>query len=369
MQQYVWELSEWPQFVWREKELLSLISATRLKQGQLIERVNHLWEDNLKRAEAIILEEETIKTAQIEGERYNPASVRSSVNRRLGLDYGGLPKTERHVDGLVEVLLDATLAWQKPLTKKRLFAWHGALFPTGYSGISKIQVGKFRSNIVQVVSGPVGREKVHFLAPDAKNIAQEMKMFFQWWKKTENHLDGIIRAGIAHFYFVTIHPFDDGNGRIARVLTDMALAQDDKLSRRYYSFSNEIVKRRAEYYQILQTTQKGGLDLTEWLSWFTQCFSSALDNSEILLSNIFAKAEFWQKHHQVEINDRQQKVINKLLDSGKDQFTDNLTTRKYMGMTKISRRSAIREIQDLVKKKILKQNLQQGRNVNYDINW
>ncbi len=369
MHKYIWELPNWRNFSWNEKELLPLISSIRLKQGQLIQKVTDLFKDDLKKAEAIVLEEETLKTARIEGEKYNPESVRSSIHRRLGLDYAGLPRTEKHIDGLVEVLLDATVNHEEPLTENRLFSWHAALFPTGHSGLSKIEVGKYRPGPMRVVSGPIGREKLHYQAPSAERISKEMNLFFTWWHETKDGLDGIIRAGIAHFYFVTIHPFDDGNGRITRALTDMALAQDDELPSRYYSLSNEIIKKRKEYYNILEKTQKGDDNITNWLLWFTSCVSSALDNSEILLQDIFAKTEFWRKNKDITIGVRQKKVINKMLDAGKNKFKGGLTTRKYMAFTKISRRTAVREIQDLLHKGLLKQNDGRGRSISYDINY
>jgi Fic family protein len=259
--------------------------------------------------------------------------------------------------------------FKDPLTKERLFSWHAALFPAGYSGLTKIEVGKFRTGPMQVVSGQIGKEKLHYHAPDADRIVNEMDKFFNWWRETEETLDGIVRAGISHFYFVTIHPFDDGNGRLARALTDMALAQDDKLSKRYYSLSNEIISRRKEYYDILESSQKKSRYITDWLMWFIGCFSSALDTSDTLLKDIFAKTEFWRKHRDIEINARQKKVVNKLLDVGIDKFEGGLTTRKYISIAKVSRRTAIREIKDLQKKDILKQNKGEGRSVSYALNW
>jgi len=321
MNQYIWQLPKWNVFSWDEKKLLPLLVGVRSKQKQLVEKVQGLMDEGLKKAEAIIFEKETLKTAQIEGEKYDPRSVRSSIHRRLGLDYAGLPRTERHVDGLVNVLFDATLEHDKLLTKKRLFSWHAALFPTGYSGLTKIRVGEFRTDTggpMQVVSGPAGKEKIHYQAPEAVKVPKEMATFLDWWKKSKGTLDGILRAGVAHFYFVTIHPFDDGNGRIGRALTDMALAQDDKLSKRYYSLSNEIVSQKKQYYDILEQSQKGDIDITNWLIWFVRCFSDALDTSDSLLKDIFFKTEFWAKHDSKEINSRQKKVMNRLLDAGKE---------------------------------------------------
>lgn len=372
MNNYIWELKSWPNFKWDEAKLLPGLSEARLRQGKLIEKVLGLLEFDSKQAEAYIFEAETLKTTQIEGQKYNPESIRSSIHRRLGLDYAGLPKTERHVDGLVEVLFDATRYSNESLTVKRLCSWQAALFPTGYSGLQKIVVGKFRNDEIgpmEVVSGTIGREKVHYQAPPADRISNEIKLFLRWWNNQSLGLDGIIRAGIAHLYFVTIHPFDDGNGRIARALTDMIIAQDDKLSKRYYSLSTEILKEKESYYKILEESQKGDLDITEWLIWFIDCFSKALVNSEKLLENIFNKADFWRKNQMLEINTRQRKVINKMLDVGKNNFIGGLTTKKYMGITGMSRITSIREINDLLFKNVLVQNEGKGRNVNYSIKW
>ncbi|MBU1085823.1 Fic family protein [Patescibacteria group bacterium] len=372
MNKYIWQLPNWSQFSWDKKILNPLIANTKIKQEKLLQKIQNLMDDDLKKAQAIIFEKETLKTAQIEGEKYNPESVKSSINKRLGLESVGLPKTERHIDGLVEVLFDATQKHDKDLTKERLFKWHAALFPTGYSGLSKIDVGKFRSDkegSMKVVSGVMGLEKIHYQAPPATNISKEIEFFLNWWKASELKLDNTIRAGISHLYFVTIHPFDNGNGRIARVITDMALSQNDKLFKRYYSLSNEILNQRKSYYEILEQSQKGNKDITNWLVWFANCFSKSLDHSDVLLKDIFAKTKFWKKHSNKDINEKQKKVINKLLDAGKGNFDGNLTSRKYMSITSASKRTAVREIQDLLLKKMLIQNEEKGRNINYDINW
>jgi Fic family protein len=372
MNKYIWELPQWDHFSWNEAELLPLVSTARLKQGQLIQKIKALATEELDRAEAKIFEEETLKTAQIEGETYNPQSVRSSIYRRLGLDYAGLPHTERHVDGLVEILFDATLHYDLPLTHKRLFGWHAALFPTGYSGLAEIKAGSYRTDStgpMQVISGPIGKEKVHYQAPQAHLVPEEMEQFLEWWKTSKYSMEGIIRAGVAHFYFVTIHPFADGNGRIARAIADMALAQDDKLAKRYYSLSAAILSQRKAYYEVLEQSQKGTQDITSWLVWFLQCFITALDTSERLLRNIFQKSTFWDKYRNIEINAKQRKVLNLLLDAGQEGFEGGLTTRKYRGITKVSRATAARDISDLLQKGLIKQNEGQGRNVNYDINW
>jgi Fic family protein len=371
MANYIWQQANWPHFTWDESMLLPVISEARLKQGQLIQKIQSLLESDAKQAEAKILEEETLKTALIEGEKYDPRSVRSSINRRLGLDFAGLPKTQRHIDGLVEVLFDATLNFNQPLSKQRILSWHAALFPTSFSGMTKIRAGKWRDDShgpMQVVSGSIGKEMVHYQAPPARRLNQEITAFIKWWK-TNDAVDGIIRAGIAHLYFITIHPFEDGNGRIARVLTDMALAQDDKLAKRYYSLSSVILKQRKEYYRILEQTQKEDLNITNWLVWFVGSFDQSLDESQYLLSNIFTKAEYWRRFQAVDISPRQRKVVNVLLDAGRGNFEGGLTTRKYVSLAKVSRATAGREIQDLLEKDLIVKNKAAGRSVSYDLNW
>lgn len=373
MQKYIWQQAKWPHFNWDKSTLLPLIAKARLKQGKLIQQLVDLQNPEKNKARAEIFTKETITTAAIEGEHYDPNSVRSSINRRLGLDYAGLPKTQRHVEGLIEVIFDATHNYNDPLSKSRICGWHAALFPTGYSGIRKIRAGKYRSDKngpMQVISGPIGKERIHYQAPPAKKLTREMNNFFKWWKKSKNQeIDGIIRAGIAHFYFVTIHPFDDGNGRIARAITDMALAQDDKSDIRYCSMSGEIIKHRKSYYEILELSQKGHDNITQWLQWFIETYIDALDNSQKLLSNIFFKSLYWKKYSQQQLNSRQIKVINKMLDIGKGNFKGGLTTKKYINIARTSRRTAVRDIQDLLEKGLIKKNQGKGRGVNYDINW
>lgn len=372
MHHYIWQNKNWTNFNWQEEKLLSVLSQTRLNQGKLISKIKALGIDDATKAQAEILIAETVKTAQIEGEQYDLNEVRSSVNRRLGLSFAGLPESKRHIEGLVEVLLDATSNFNRPLTIERLKSWQAALFPTGLSGLRKIRVGEFRDDSqgpMQVVSGPIGREKVHYQAPPAYQLDQEMINFLSWWEQSLGKIDGLIRAGIAHFFFVTIHPFEDGNGRIARALTDMALAQDDDLDKRYYSFSEQIVSSKQAYYQVLEKAQQVDTDITEWLVWFANCFNESLSASGNLLESIFTKVNFWQKHFNIELSSHQKKVINKLLDVGKVNFQGSLTTRKYVSLTKVSRATAYREINDLLKKGILKQNHGKGRSASYDINW
>ncbi len=298
--------------------MLSLLGKCRLVQGKLLGKVIDLGLSLDAQTHAEVLAEETINTSAIEGEKLDIRSVRSSVARKLGLPSAGLP-VDRNVDGIVSVILDATMNHDKPLTLKRLYGWHAGLFPTGYSGLHKIRVGAWRGDEpMRVVSGPVGKEKVHFIAPPAERIPEEMSDFIKWWKSSRESMEGLIRAAVGHFWFVTIHPFEDGNGRIARALTDMALAQDDSQKHRYYSLSSQIMEERESYYDILEACQRGGNDITSWLIWFLECFSRAIDRSEIILSGVITKVNFWRIHAQESLSERQRKVINKLLDAGPD---------------------------------------------------
>lgn len=368
---YIWQSKNWPKLGWESEPLLPLISKARLAQGKLLTKVASLGFKLGREAQADILTEEAVKTSEIEGERLNRESVRSSVAKHLGLPAAGLHPANRSVDGLVEVLLDATKNYEKPLTAARLKRWQAALFPTGYSGLRKIRTGDWRGreHAMQVVSGALGREKVHYEAPPGKKVAKEMKQFISWWKVSLKNEDGLLRSGLAHFYFVTIHPFEDGNGRMARALTDMALAQDEKFSTRYYSLSSQIMEERDDYYAVLETSQKEDGDVTAWLTWYLGCYARAVEKAEKLIARVLAKADFWHRHQQTEINERQRKVLNRLLDVGKGGFEGGLTTRKYVSMAKVSRATAFREISDLVEKGVLRQNPAKGRSASYDLNW
>lgn len=367
---YIWQHADWSNFTWQSDQLLDAVGKARFSQGKLLSKVNALGMKLSREAQAEILTEETVQTAAIEGETLDRDSVRSSVSKRLGLPIVGLPAAGRHVDGLVDVLMDATMYYKKPLTAKRLKSWQAALFPTGFSGLRRIRVGKWRgSEPMQVVSGPIGYERIHFEAPPSNMIDTEIRKFISWWEKGSVKMDGLLRAGIAHFRFITIHPFEDGNGRIARALTDMALAQDERLSTRFYSLSSRIMTERNDYYDILERCQKGNREITQWLKWFLGCFQQAVEDSQTLISKVLSKAEFWQQHGQTTLNDRQRKVINCVLDAGRDGFEGGLTTRKYVSMARVSRATAFREISDLVEKRILLQNEGRGRNANYGIRW
>ncbi|MFH1452704.1 MAG: Fic family protein [Armatimonadota bacterium] len=368
---YIWQSDPWPELSWDSDILLPLLGKARLIQGKCLGRIKRLGLNLDKEAQVDILTEETIKTAAIEGERLNPQTVRSSVARHLGLEEAGLASSTRLVDGLVEVILDATQNYNSPISAARLKGWHAALFPTGYSGIHKIRVGQWRGKgPMRVVSGPIGKEKIHFEAPPEEIVKSEMQHFLTWWGKSRKDTDGILRAGIAHLYFVIIHPFDDGNGRLARALTDMALAQDEKSKIRYYSLSSQIMEERKKYYEILEEcTNSNGTDITEWLVWFLECFERAIQKSNNIIGNVLAKAEFWQEHAQSGINERQKKVLNPMLEAGPGGFEGGLTTRKYASIAKVSRATAFREISEMIKKKILYQLPGKGRNIRYDLIW
>lgn len=368
---YVWQYERWPHLHWKSKSLLPLIGKARLAQGKLLTKVAHLGFKLGREARVDILTEEAVKTSAIEGERLNRESVRSSVARHLGLPTAGLPPASRSVDGLVEVLLEATQNYDKPLTAARFKRWQAALFPTGFSGLTRIRVGKWRASgqPMQVVSGAVGREKIHYEAPPGDWVEKEIERFLSWWKTSREEEDGLLRSGLAHFYFVTVHPFEDGNGRIARALTDMALAQDEKLATRYYSLSSQIMEERDNYYNVLESCQKGNGDVTEWLCWYLECHARAVEGAQKLIADVLAKTEFWQHHNQAVINERQRKVVNRLLDAGRGGFQGGLTTRKYVSMTKTSRVTAYREISDLLEKGLLHQNPAKGRSASYELNW
>lgn len=365
---YIWEHNNWPNVTWQSDPLIGPLGKARLAQGRLLSKINTLRIDQNNEAHAVVLVEEAIKTAEIEGQKLNEDSVRSSVARRLGLPYAGLPQPDRQTEGLVDILFDTTSNYNKALTEKRLKSWQAALFPTGYSGLVRIKTGQWRGpQPMRVVSGPVGKEKIHFEAPPYDRVPQEVKAFLLWFKKSQQTVEGILRAAAAHFWFVTIHPFEDGNGRIARALTDMGLAQDENLSVRYYSLSSKIMEERDDYYNALEKCQKGKGDITDWLIWFLGCFERAVKHSEGLISSVLLKAQFWNRLGQTPLNANQRKVLNKLLDAEPKGFEGGLTTRKYVSIAKVSRATAYRDIADLVQKKALKQNPSMGRNVNYSI--
>lgn len=370
MNHYIWQEEKWPFFTWRSDSLLEALSRSNFKRGQLLGRVGSLGLEMGREAQVEVLAAEVLQTSAIEGQNLSPDSVRSSVARRLGLPDAGLSRQDRYTEGLVDVLLDATMNHDQPLTVQRLHGWQAALFPTGYSGLHRIVTGDFRIEAsMQVISGPIGREKVHYEAPSSSEVEKEILQFLDWWQTSLGKVDGILRAAIAGFWFVTIHPYEDGNGRLARAITDMALAQDEKQGVRCYSLSAQIMEERQGYYDILERCQKGGLDITDWLAWFLGCFERAIAGSDILIGKVLQKAGFWEQYRHVALTARQRKVINRLLDVGPGEFSGRMTTRKYAGMTKASRATSYREITDLLNKKILVQNLGKGRSVSYDLAW
>ncbi len=369
---YIWQNKTWPRFMWRSDSFLKPLGEVRFNQGSLLAQIRELGFDIQQTARADVLVEEALKTSAIEGEALDPDAVRSSVGRQLGIPDSGLNFVQdQKADGLVQILLDATNNHSQKLTPDRLFAWHAALFPTGYSGMIPINVAQWRNDKhgpMQVISGPVGKRKVHFEAPPAHLIETEMKPFIAWInKKTDT--DGIIKAALANLWFITIHPFDDGNGRIARTLTDMLLARDENSPKRFYSLSSQIMAERNDYYDILNSAQTGNLDITTWLKWFLECMNRAILKSNSLLEKIMVKARFWNIFAQTLFSKRQTKVINRLLDAGPKGFEGGLKNKKYMGMAHTSRATAQRELADLVHKGVLIKLPGGGRSSSYDLDW
>jgi Fic family protein len=309
---------------------------------------------------------DVLKSSEIEGEELDAEQVRSSIARRLGMDIGALKSADRNVEGVVEMMLDATRHYEQPLTADRLFAWHASLFPTGRSGMTKIRAGTWRDDStgpMQVVSGPMGKESVHFEAPKAERVASEMKAFLDWFNAGDAGIDPVLRAGLAHLWFVTVHPFDDGNGRIARAITDMALARSENSPQRFYSMSAQIRQERNAYYDVLEETQKGTMDITLWMGWFLGCLGRAIDGAQTTLSAVLAKARFWERVQGVPLTDRQLLVLNRLLDG----FEGKLTTSKYAKLAKCSQDSALRDILQLVERGILVRNPEGGRSTSYEL--
>lgn len=363
MKAFIYQLDSWPNFRWRLDEFVNLLSEVRNLQGRLLGRMESLGFELRKEATLNTLTLDVLKTTEIEGEYLNPDQVRSSIARKLGIEIIGSVHSDRNVDGIVEVMLDATQNFHKPLTTERLFDWHAALFPTGRSGMYKITVANWRTDTsgqMQVVSGGLGKEKVHFQAPDSSILASEMNWFLDWFN-TNNDLDLVIKAAIAHLWFVTIHPFDDGNGRLARAITDMLLAQSDQSSQRFFSMSAQIRLERNNYYEILEKTQKGNLDITGWILWFLNCLKSALNSTDSILNKTLYKSDFWNKHAKTPINERQKKLLNKILDG----FEGKLSSSKWAKIAKCSKDSAIRDINDLITKDILKKEKAGGRSTSY----
>jgi Fic family protein len=363
---YIYELPNWPDFHWDAKRLADQLATVRHHQGRLIGRMEALGFKLRAEANLQSLTEEVVKSSEIEGEILNRDQVRSSLARRLGVDIGALTPADRNVEGIVEMMLDAIEKYADPLTADRLFGWHAALFPAGRSGIRKITVGKWRTaeaGPMQVVSFPGGRERVHFEAPPAARLHQEMTAFLDWFNAAPEALDPVLKAGIAHLWFVTIHPFEDGNGRIGRAIADVALARSEKTPQRFYSISAQIKKEQDKYYDYLEDTQKGDLDITDHLEWFLACLDRAFNGAETILASVLRKAKFWERHAGEKLNERQRTMLNRLLDG----FEGKLTSSKWALITKASQDTASRDIDDLLARNILVKDAAGGRSTSYSL--
>ncbi len=362
---YLWDQSEWPALTWDEARLSKLLATVSHEQGRLQGKMEALGFDLRNEAHLRTLTEDVVKSSEIEGEMLERKQVRSSIARRLGMDIAGLVEADRNVEGAVEMMLDATEKYDETLTNERLFAWHAALFPTGRSGMTKINVGTWRDDSdgpMQVVSGPMGRETVHYEAPPADRIEEEMRRFLAWFGKPgDTH--PLLIAGLAHLWFVTIHPFDDGNGRIARAIADMALARSEKTRQRFYSMSSQIQQDRKDYYYTLEWTQKGDMDISRWQEWFLTCLLRAIEGSEEVLNAVMVKARFWDRFAKEPLNERQIKMMNKLLDG----FEGKLTSSKWAKIAKCSQDTASRDMKDLIKRGALKQDEGGGRSTSYSL--
>ncbi len=361
---YIHQLKDWPRLSWDDSALLPLLADIRHKQGRLLGRMEGLDFRFRSEAKLSTLTEDVIKSSAIEGERLDADQVRSLIARRLGLEYAGTAVPSRDVEGIVEMMLDATQRFGEPLTKERLFGWHAALFPTGYSGLYKITVADWRrpdGDPMQVVSGPIGREKVHFEAPAARKLEKEMATFLKWFETAS--VDPVLKSGIAHLWFVTIHPFADGNGRIGRAIADLALARSDGTAERYYSMSAQIEAERKEYYNQLEAVQRTGLEITPWLTWFLECLRRAIGRAEDGLQSALKKTHLWERIDPKLVNERQRKVINRLF----EDFEGKLTSSKYAKLAKCSPDTALRDIKELLERGVLHQDAGGGRSTSYSL--
>jgi Fic family protein len=362
MAKYIYEHPNWTDFTWQDKAINAVFGEVRLMQGKIIGQMNALGFSVKEEATLSALTLDVVKSSEIEGELLNYEQVRSSIARRLGINTAGIVASNRHIEGVVEMMLDATQRHTLPLTEKRLFGWHAALFPTGYSGPYKIEVGQYRTGEMQIVSGAMGREKVHYEALKPELVKPEMDKFLDWFNN-DTTLDPVLMAAIAHFWFIIIHPFDDGNGRMGRAITDMLLARAEGSGERFYSMSSQILTERKRYYEVLQSVQYSSGDITEWLDWFLHCLKNAMLATKNTTQNILRKAEFWKRHEQTPINERQRLILNRLFDG----FEGKLQTSKWAKIAKTSTDTALRDIKDLVEKGILQQTNEGGRNANYEL--
>ncbi len=363
MAKYIYQYKSWPDFTWNEREIHVLLGKLRYLQGKIFGQINALGFSIKEETILSTLTLDVVKSSEIEGEFLNYEQVRSSIARRLGIEYAGMVYPDRNVEGVVEMLLDATQNYEKPLDEERLFAWHGALFPIGRSGLYEIDVACYRKDEMQIVSGAMGKEKVHYQAVPVKQVKFEMDRFLDWFNNYTD-IDMVIKSAIAHLWFIIIHPFDDGNGRIARAISDLLLARSDNSSLRFYSLSNQMLLERKIYYDTLQKVQHNDADITEWIVWFLNCLFRVLKNSEKTIEKVLYKADFWDKHKNTELNSRQRLMLNKLLDG----FEGKLKTSKWAKITKCSQDTALRDIKDLIEKGILRQEKSGGRSTNYELN-
>lgn len=362
---YIHEIAGWPELNWQRAKLAELLAFVRHEQGRLLGRMQGLGLQLRQEADLQTVTADVLKSSEIEGEKLDAAQVRSSVAQRLGLDVGALPAIDRNVEGVVEMMLDATRNYDMPLTVERLFDWHAALFPTGRSGMRRIRVGAWRDDSrgpMQVVSGRIGNEKVHYEAPVAARIPEEVQKFLDWFNSEEER-DWVVGAALAHLHFVTIHPFEDGNGRIARAIADMALARSERSPQRFYSMSTQIQREREGYYTILEKTQKGGLDVTAWMEWFLICLGRAIEAAKETLETVLFKARFWESVSNITLNERQRDVLSRLLEG----FEGKLTTSKWAKLTKSSQDTAARDIARLIDSGVLVRNPGGGRNTSYSL--
>ncbi len=362
---YIHDLEDWPTFRWDDRRLATPLSAVRHLQGRLLGRMEALGFRETEQVLLGTLTEDVLKSSEIEGEQLEADQVRSSVARRLGIDIGGLTPADRRVEGVVEMMLDATQRYEEPLSAERLFGWQAALFPAARSGMHRITVGAWRDDRtapMQVVSGPVGRERVHFEAPAAERLDAEMRRFFEWFNGDAT-TEPVLKAALTHLWFVTIHPFDDGNGRLARAIADMSLARSEGSSQRFYSMSAQIREERAEYYRTLERTQRATMDVTAWMDWFLGCLSRAIERSQAALSGVVERTRYWERLREVTLNERQRLVIKMMLEG----FEGKLTTSKWAALTKSSNDTALRDIQQLVERGVLVRNQAGGRSTSYSL--
>ena len=362
---YIWEQKAWPGFTWDAERILPNLSQVRRKQGNLLARLPSLGLSE----EGFLLENEIVSSSLIEDEPLDPLSIRSSIARRLGLPTAGLP-SPREGDGFVAALLDAMKGFRQPLTSEKLCSWQASLFPTGYSGPYRVTVGRWRGihEQMQIISGSLKHEVIHYEAPPSERVPEEMERFIRWWNTPDAVPDGIIRAALAHLWFVSIHPFSDGNGRLARLLSDLALAQDEHTGTRGYAMSQSILQQRTEYYAVLESMQQGDLDVTDWIVFFIDMMSSAIDASQKVFLRVEHVAGMYARINSLSLNERQQKVIRKLIDIYPEPYTGGLTNRNFVSITKTSRETAKRDLADLVFKQVLTQSDARGRSVSYQLN-